>query len=433
MNRTSTTVTYSSEPVIFGVPLGENEDGNLHYAQAESLPAAQVVAEEMDILYGDSDFFDTVEILAHVEDDFDHVDSGCAVEVTAAAVALTAYPIDFCIAAHCDTPHAKLCMSEEDHFPYDADLYKEEFPYAPFVDEQEEKEEVKEDDDYAKPLWLLTGRLVSHCFPSSISSESTEKQSLCKVDVDTELKRKLRHEAILRWKQKRSTRATPHFRRVQRLKHQQRQRSTNVGAANSVRSRSDSISLALGKGVRQLTLSPSRCGQPKVESKYDHHNDQIFSEHHEIVNVRSAHANSFYNYNSLSNTGLIDNAVMNHISCQSSATLHSQNMSILTAPTAMSTSSLSAAASVCPSPSCPSLLSNVTIATSAVSINPECRDSESQACSSESFSGLPLSVVHQAPLPSARQQASAKRLREKGRFKKAQISWISVTDLFSSV
>eukprot|EP01033_Poteriospumella_lacustris_P005734 gene5734-4104_t len=33
-------------------------------------------------------------------------------------------------------------------------------------------------------------------------------------------------------------------------------------------------------------------------------------------------------------------------------------------------------------------------------------------------------------LQTARQQATAKRLRENGRFKKAQTTWVSVTDLF---
>lgn len=84
-----------------------------------------------------------------------------------------------------------------------------------------------------------------------------------------------RHEGVLWWKQKRYTCMPPNFRRVQLMRLQKRQLSTRASTADSIRSRPDLLSLALGKEVEKLTLSSSsQCELGKNESKHVDHNDQ---------------------------------------------------------------------------------------------------------------------------------------------------------------
>jgi hypothetical protein len=96
------------------------------------------------------------------------------------------------------------------------------------------------------------------------------------------------------------------------MRLQQRQRSTRASTADSIRSRPDSLSLTLGKGVELLTLSSSsQCEPGKNESK------QI--ENYEIANTKLALSRCFGNFSSLYGCDININVLMVHSSDEACA------------------------------------------------------------------------------------------------------------------
>lgn len=418
------------EPVIFGVPVeAEGQCESAHaLASLISIPAAQsvevscaILPPEMSVLFGDNDFFDTIAILAHYDE---NGCEGCVQAVTASPVALTVaspadvYPLE---ASTADAHWISATVAETDENG-NADCWGEKHSMCGYyVDDAVDAAAsigAKIDGDISCCGYLAC---VSACAtPFSPLSTGTCVPVVAETETDrrTEEVRRHRLEAIGRWRSKRLLRVSAS--RSSRSLSTSRRNGPSAGRdrANSVSSVGSTLSRCLGKGIRELKLHVSqstsfRCSElVECEERKD-------VQQHSSAGVEKL-------------PGFVEAAsdVRQNTSPSSSVSLtvaagYFQPGSVLS-------TSVSSESPMEPLIGQPSFLA--TSSSQRGFEHPVAHQPTAPAFGADSLESVAVRpaqhVAGITSLQTARQQATAKRLRENGRFKKAQTTWVSVTDLF---
>lgn len=417
------------EPVIFGVPVEEEGQCESAHALASliSIPSAQsvevscaILPPEMSVIFGDSDFFDTIEILAHFDE------NGC----------------ESCVQAVTASPVALTVASAADVYPLEASTADAHWVPAAFVKTNEDANSDCLDEKHA-----MCGYYVHDTFNSAASFEATIDSdvscsgypvssciSACatpfsplpvgasvafaaedETDRRAEQTRRHRLEAISRWRKKRLLRVSAS--RSSRILSTSHRSRIGRDRANSTSSVGSTLSRCLGKGIRELKLHISpRTGHECPELEVCRDPQQNVSA--KVENVLSTfEAGSDFRENTVpldSSTSALTTgqcqfgSVPNLSSSSSSGSL----------PGSLLRQSPCVAASWAQRSNEPAVAHHTTGSAVGAELQEPAVLRPGQLIGS------------MTSLQTARQQATAKRLRENGRFKKAQTTWVSVTDLF---
>jgi hypothetical protein len=417
------------EPVIFGVPVeAEGQCESAHaLASLISIPAAQsvevscaILPPEMSVLFGDSDFFDTIEILAHYDE---NGCEGCVQAVTASPVALTVaspadvYPLE---ASTADAHWISAAVVETDENG-NADCWDEKHSMCGYyLDDAVDAAasiEAKIDGDIS-----CCGYLVSSCVSACATPFSPLSTGTCvpvaaetETDRKTEEVRRHRLEAIGRWRKKRLLRVSAS--RSSRSLSTSRRNGPSAGRdrANSVSSVGSTLSRCLGKGIRELKLHVSQstnCRCPDLA---------------ECEERRDAQQHSSAGVETMPGAVEAASDVRPNTSPSSSTAGYFQTGSVSLLSSSVSSEGLME----------PLIGQSPFVAASSSQRgyeHPVAHQPMAPAFRADSLEPVAVRpgqhIAGVSSLQTARQQATAKRLRENGRFKKAQTTWVSVTDLF---
>lgn len=420
------------EPVIFGVPVvAEGQCESAHaLASLISIPAAQsvevscaILPPEMSVLFGDNDFFDTIEILAHYDE---NGCEGCVQAVTASPVALTvASPADV-YALEASTADAHwISAVVETNTNGSPDCCEEKRRMCGFyLDDTIDVAasiEAKVGDDVS-----YCGYFVSPCVSACATPFSPLSANTCvavaaeaESDRKSEEARRHRLEAISRWRKKRLLRVSASRSSRGPSTSHRNGPSGRRDRANSVSSVGSTLSRSLGKGIRELKLhvSQSTCARRP---------DLTVCEDHRDIQPHNGGGLEKMPGMSEASGNIRENTIHSSYAAPAVTAGNFERGSV--SSVSSGASSVSLTEPLVGQPTCVSATSSKRGYELSVAHQPS--TSTFGADSLEPVAVRPGQHIAITSSQTARQQATAKRLRENGRFKKAQTTWVSVTDLF---